>query len=139
MAFSRLRYDTCSYRNDVAQSVGELQWIMDPLRFQNCNPCRINFGIVGGNDVSIVKGNMVDLESDLFGQTRTQSKCPTLKYINPCPNGDMNSCQPRQIVIRGNPSNQGRVVDTTPLHLRNCQMFRYTPVSLPQPYIMPRC
>ena len=139
MSFNRLRYDTCAYKNYLAESVGTLGWVLDPSRYENCNNCRIEHGIVGGNDVSIIKGNMVDLESDLKGQTRLASKCPTLNYINPCPTGTMNTCQPRQVIIRGNPSNMGRVVDTTPLHLRGCQMFRYTPIPMPPAINLPRC
>ena len=59
--------------------------------------------------------------------------------MNPCPQGSMNACQPRQVVIRGNPSNVGRVVDTQPLHLKECQMFRYTPVPVPASIRMPKC
>lgn len=139
MSFTKLSYDTCAYKNDLAQSVGTLGWVIDPSRFENYSKSRIEFGIVGGNDVSLIKGNMTDLESDLKGQTRLASKCPQLDYLNPCPKGSMNSCQPQQIVIRGNPSNLGRVIDTTPMHLRGSQMFRYTPIPLPQGVQMPRC
>ena len=31
-------------------------------RFENCNKCRIEFGVVGGTNVSHVNGNLVDLE-----------------------------------------------------------------------------
>jgi hypothetical protein len=51
----------------------------------------------------------------------------------------MNTCQPSQIIIKGNPSNMGRVIDTTPMHLRGSQMFRYTPIPLPQGIQMPKC
>jgi hypothetical protein len=140
MSFNRLRYDTCSYRNFLAQEVGEFAYVIDPVRYDHPNKRRFEFGIVAGNDVSIAKGNMVDLESDLKGQTRLASKCPMLDYQNPCPNGSMNTCIPRQVVIRGNPSNMGRVVDTTPLHLAPAQMFRYTPIQV-DPYMIqqPRC
>ena len=36
-------------------------------QFVNPSPQRHILGIVGGNDVSLIKGNMVDLESDLRG------------------------------------------------------------------------
>ena len=139
MSWNRLSADTCSYKNELAQSVGSLGWVLDESRFTNNNNSRIEFGIVAGNDVSIIRGNLTDLESELKGQTRLQSKCATLQYLNPCPQGSMNSCQPSQIVIRGNPSNTGRIIDTTPLHLRSSQMFRYTPTALPQGIQMPRC
>lgn len=139
MSWNRLNSDVCAYKNELAQSVGSLGWILDENRFYNTNNSRIEFGIVAGNDVSIIKGNLVDLESDLKGQTRLSSKCPQLNYINPCPTGNMATCQPQQVIIRGNPSNMGRVIDTTPLHLRGSQMFRYTPIPLPQGIQMPKC
>ena len=139
MAFSRLSYDNCSYKSEILQSVGSLNYILSPEKFVNPNPTRIAFGIVSGNDVSIVKGNMVDVESDLMGVGRTASKCPSLKFLNECSGKNFGSCQPKQIVIRGNQSNSGRVVDTTPLHLRESQMFRVTPVFLPPAYTQPRC
>ena len=138
MSFTRQNYDTCAYQSEILQSVGSLNWIIDSSRFVNNNPCRIAFGVVGGNETSVIAGNMVDLESDLMG-IRTASKCPSLKFIGQCTGKDMNSCQPKQAVIRGNPSNSGRVIDTTPLHLRECNLFRYTPVFLPKPYQQPRC
>lgn len=140
MAWSRLRQDTCAYKNYLAESVGEFAYVIDPVRFQHPQPMRHEFGIVAGNDVSIVKGNLVDVESDLKGQTRLSSRCPTLDYQNPYPNGDMNTCRPGKIIIRGNPSNLGRVIDTTPMHLRPAQMFSYKPIQV-DPYMIngPRC
>jgi len=142
MAWSRNSSDLCSYRQQLAESVGELHWIMDPVRYYHPIPQRMAFGIVAGNDVSIVGANQLcDVESDLFGIDRKLSRCDALKYINPCPTGDMNTCRPRQIVMRGNPSNHGRVLDVTPRHLPEAQMFRYTSIPL-DPYMgnrMPRC
>ena len=140
MAFTRLNFDGCAYRNQLAQEVGEFAYVIDDCRYVHKNPTRINFGVVGGNDVSIVK-NMVDLESDLKGQTRLASRCPTLYYQNPCPSGEMNTCRPQQVVIRGNPANMGRVVDTTLYHLPPAQFARFTPVQI-DPFMgnrLPRC
>lgn len=140
MSFNRLSYDTCAYRHDLAESVGTLSWILDPNRFENCNKCRIEFGIVGGTNVSHVQGNLVDLESDLKGTTRLNTKCPTLQYLNPCPNSSsMNTCQPKQIVIRNTPTTQGRVINTNMINLPSCQMFRYKPIPLPPPMEPVKC
>ncbi len=135
MSFNRLRYDSCAYRNDLAQEIGTFSYVIDDCRFVHKNPKRLEFGIVAGNDVSIIgKNQMVDLESDLKGQTRLASRCPTLYYQNPCPNSDMNTCKPDNFVIRSNPSNAGRVIDTTLYHLAPAQMFRYTPIPV-DPYM----
>lgn len=140
MSFNRNQYDFCAYKQKLAESIGEFAYIIDPVRYEHPKPVRIAHGIVSGNDVSIVK-NMVDLESDLFGIDRKLSRCDTLKYINPCPTGEMNLCQPRQIIMRGNPSNHGRLIDATPYHLAEGQMYRVTPIQV-DPYMggrMPRC
>jgi len=140
MSWNRLSADFCAYRNQLAQEVGEFAYVIDDCRYVHKNPRAISFGVVGGNDVSIVK-NMVDLESDLKGQTRLASRCPTLYYQNPCPSGDMNTCRPQQVVIRGNPANMGRVVDTTLYHLPPAQFARYSAVQT-DPFMgnrLPRC
>lgn len=141
MAFTKNSYDACSYKQQLAESVGELQYILDPVRYYHPKPARLAFGIVAGNDVSIVPTGMVDVESNLFGIDRKLSRCDALKYINPCPTGEMGTCLPRQIVIRGNPSNHGRVLNVLPVHLPEAQMFSYKPVQV-DPYMggrMPRC
>jgi hypothetical protein len=142
MAFTHLDFDACSYKQQLAESVGTWAYVSDPVRYYHPRSSRMTFGIVSGNDVSIVGNNqMTDLESDLFGIDRKLSRCDALKYINPCPTGDMNTCRPRQIVMRGNPSNHGRVIDLTPMHLPEAQMFRFQPVQT-DPFMgnrMPRC
>jgi len=140
MAFTSNKYDLCAYKQFLAESVGELGYQLDPVRYYHPRASRIAFGIVSGNDVSISK-DMTDLESDLFGIDRKLSRCDALKYINPCPTGDMNTCRPSQIVMRGNPSNHGRVLDVRPMHLPEAQMFRFTPTQV-DPFMgnrMPRC
>lgn len=139
MSFTRQNYDQCAYQSTVLQSVGSLNYLLDRVQYEHPNPCRIAFGVTGGNETSIIKGNLVDLESDLYNISRKASKCPSLKFLNECTGKDFGSCQPKQAVIRGNPSNQGRIIDTTPLHLRECNLFRFTPIFLPKPYEQPRC
>ena len=34
---TKLSYDTCAYKNELAQSVGSLGWILDESRFHNNN------------------------------------------------------------------------------------------------------
>jgi hypothetical protein len=141
MSWNHNSFDTCAYKQRLAESIGEFAYIIDPCRYENKSKARMAHGIVGGNDVSIIKGPMIDLESDLFGIDRKLSRCDTLKYINPCPTGDMNTCAPRQIVMRGNPANHGRLIDVTPLHLPEAQLYRIVPIQM-DPYLggrMPRC
>ena len=132
MSSNRLIYDTCAYKHELSQSVGPLQYVLNPMKYENANKCRMDLGVVGGTAVSHIKGNLVDLETDLRGQTRRTTKCPTKLYQSPCPKGDMNNCQPSQIVIQPNPGNSGRVIDTSMQHLQPCQMVRYKPVPIPE-------
>jgi hypothetical protein len=126
MSFTNLSYDKCAVAYDLGQNSNMLNWVLDPNRFENTNKCRIEFGLVGGTNVSHAKGNLVDIESDLIGTTRTASLCPTQKYMNPCAvSNDLNQCQPDKIVIPNTSRSEGRVIDLTPVHLNSCQMVRY--------------
>lgn len=132
MSFNRLKYDNCHYTTELRQSMDTASWVLDPNRFENTNKCRVEFGLVGGTNVSHAKGNMIDVESDLLGTTRLNTKCPTQKFLNPCAvqNNFTNLvgapyCQPSQIVIQQTPNTQGRVVNLAPAHLTSCQLVNY--------------
>lgn len=80
MAFTRQLNDPCETRKRIEESTSVLSHLMDPNKHYNCNPCYID-RVLGGNTVSLYKGNIVDLESDLSGRTRQQTKCPSGKYL----------------------------------------------------------
>ena len=84
MSSNRLIYDTCAYKKSLDQSVGPLSYLLNPIKYENCSKCRMELGIVGGTDVSQIKGNLVDLENDLRGATRTASLCPSNHYQPSC-------------------------------------------------------
>jgi hypothetical protein len=133
MSSNRLIYDTCAYDKDIAESgLDQLSYTLDPNRFYRCAPCRPELGIVGGNNVSLVKGNLVDLENDLRGQTRLQTRCPDKK------NSWMTK-KDGKIVIPKQIGKKSVTIDTNKLHLPPCQLIRYDPVNLPPPYVMPEC
>lgn len=139
MSSNRLSYDTCEYKQRLNESVGPLQYMLNPMRYENCNKCRMELGVVGGTGVSHIKGNLVDLETDLFGITRKASLCPTNKYHSVCANGDLNNCNPSPIQIKGNGCGLPRTIDTTPQHLPSCQMIRYKPTPLPPALNLSSC
>ena len=134
MSSNRLIYDTCAYKHELTQSVGPLEYVLNPIKYENCNKCRMELGLVGGTAVSHIKGNLVDLETDLMGITRRHTNCPSKLYQNPCPNGDINACKPNNIHIPGDPSQSQRDINTQMLHLPSCQMIRYKPIPLPTAY-----
>jgi hypothetical protein len=134
MSFNRLLYDMCATNQRNVQSAGVLDFMLDPVRMENPKKCRHQLGLVGGANVSHVRGNLVDLETDLFGITRKLSNCPCRKYMNKCAVAEEpNNCQSDKIQIEENPSTIGRTIDTTLVHLPNCQTIRYAPVPLPDP------
>ena len=91
------------------------------MKYENCQKCRHEFGLLGGPAVSHIKGNLVDLENDLRGATRTASNCPDNKYK---PGSNV-------LHLKGNACNKPRTVDLTKVHLAPCQMIRYPATPLP--------
>jgi len=119
MSFNRSMYDTCSYARDLKDNVSILSYVLSPYRYEHQEKCRHNLGLVGGTAVSHVQGNMVDLESDLRGQTRLLSKC-TSHYASPVAEGGVIS------------NDKTAPIDTSKKHLPSCQMISYRSVPLPR-------
>ena len=117
---NRLTYDTCSYAKALGQSVAPLDYVLDPVKYEHCNKCRMELGIVGGTAVSHAKGNLVDLENNLMGIDRPNTHCPSYKFL---PRSD-GIVQGREYIkpVR-HPA-----VDTRATHLRSCQMHDFPPV-----------
>lgn len=119
-----ISYDTCAYAQELAQSVSPLSYTLDPLKYEHCDQCRPQLGIVGGTAVSHIKGNLVDLENDLQSRNRPLTRCPQFKYLPHAGRGYVQGkeyikpvCHPR--------------VDTTPQNLRPCQFASYPQVPHP--------
>jgi hypothetical protein len=130
MSFNNLKYDTCAYKNQLNTDTSLYKYYMDNNKYVNCNKCRMVKGIVGGNDVSIVKGDMVLLESDLRGVTRKASSCPQTQYTPNCDN---------KINVPQTITQTESTINTQLLHLPECQMINYTPISVPNFNIENQC
>lgn len=130
MSSNRLIYDTCAYAKKIDESVGPLSYVLNPMKYENCQKCRHELGLVGGTAVSHIKGNLVDLENDLRGTTRQNTKCPARKYA-PSKDG--------KITIAGKSCGKERVIDTSLQHLPSCQMIRYKPTPLPPAMNLDSC
>jgi hypothetical protein len=97
---------------------------MDPLKYDHCEKCRHELGLFGATNVSHVKGNLVDLENNLRGQTYPATNCPEYKY------------NPRDAPLRGKEYIKPVChpeIDTRLAHLPACQMFRYPAVPVEPP------
>ena len=108
MAFTRQLYDSCATKKLADEGTGVLSYLMDPTKYYNCNPCRVQTGIVAGNDVSLYIGNMVDLESELKGHTRANTHCPSGKYL------------PGTVI-------QGQTGKAQLVHLPECNIVKHKP------------
>jgi hypothetical protein len=115
MSFTRLQYDTCEYKQELSDNVTVLGYVLDPVKYNHCTPCRSELGLVGGNNVSQVTANIVDLENDLFGINRGNSRCAMTRFM---PRND-NKVQGRDLWK----DTKFPIVDTTPKHLQSCQYF----------------
>lgn len=119
MSWNRAKYDSCAYNKDLSQSTSSISYLLDPNKFYNCNDCRIEFGLLGGNNTSITRKNMVDLESDLRNQTRQLSNCPERQYLPYCEACDNNEGMPC-----GSASCK---LQQDFKHLRACNIVQYAP------------
>lgn len=127
MSFNHLKNDSGTYKRNLHENVSILGYILSPFRYEHSDKCRHQLGLVGGTAVSHVKGNLVDLESELRGQTRYLSKCGDNQY---------KPLEPGQTIIHNDKTDP---IDTTALHLPACQMISYKAVPLPPPMDRPRC
>ena len=121
MSSNRLIYDECAYKKTLQQSTDPLEYALYTGKFENSAKCRIELGSVGGNGVSLFNGNLVDLESDLRGQTRQSSLCPCEKYGPECKDS---KCKDKS----GNPVKYGRNPSLN--HQPSCQMVKYPKVPV---------
>jgi len=137
MSSNRLKFDNCSYQENLTRNNGQLSYLLDTIKFDNCSKCRIELGSVGGTAVSQIAGNLVDLENDLRGQTRLHSQCTIQQYTNPCA-GQADNCQPDRIYTDGT-RNAATAIDTSKRHLTPCQMVRYKPVPISPPITLQGC
>jgi hypothetical protein len=112
MSFSRVKYDSCSYSQNLTENVSYMSYTLDPLKFKHCTPCRSSLGIVSGNDVSKANGNLVDLESNLFGIDREVSQCAAMRYLP----GELHGKKLYKTTCY-------KEIDPTPKHLKSCQFF----------------
>lgn len=97
-------------------------------QFVNPVPQRHILGIVAGNNVSLVKGNMVDLESDLRGINIPNTFAPWRQYQPPQDNE----------IIRNNLKGSVKI-NVEKLHLPNYQMWAYPAVVGPEPIVNEVC
>ena len=96
----------------------------------NPTPQRHILGLVGGNDVSLIKGNMVDLESDLRGINIPNTFCPWKQYQPPS--------RSQKEIVRDNRKTKLKI-DIQKAHMPTYQMWAYPAVIAPEPIVNEVC
>lgn len=134
MSSNRLIYDTNEAKKILDRSTTQLSYVINPIKYESNKKCRMELGIVAGQDVSTIRGNMVDLESDLLGVTRP----PTQRHE--CSSRLYQPTKGSQIKIQKRvPNQEAKVIDITPVHLPCCQMFKYKKAPVPAPFVPESC
>lgn len=96
-SFNRSIYDIGAYNAALEISTGPIQYTLDPMAVNRCDPCRIpEPGFIGKVGVSLTHQRpLVDVESDLFQIGVKNTKDPSAKFQSQCPQcGDCNSGYP---------------------------------------------
>jgi len=125
-----------------------------PQKFYHPNASRNALGLIGGNDVSLASGNLVDVESELRNITRDLSQAPAKKYAPSCPLGSgeplhgtgrnpstmlasvKGTCPeegPTQLVFTERSTGKLRTVAMELRHLPTTQYVSYPGVPAPEP------
>jgi hypothetical protein len=75
MSYNRLIYDNCAYTTEIKESTGPLEYFLYKGKYENTKKCPTN-------DYSniIEVEDRADVENELFGLNRTNTKCPTGKF-----------------------------------------------------------
>jgi hypothetical protein len=115
-----------------SQSAGMFAYTQMPVKFEHPAKCRNALGLVGGSEVSNISGNMVDLESDLLGITRAQTKCITRQYQPACALGGADCPDmPPSFSFHDKATGETRTVNTGARNLPTCQMTTMPGVGTP--------
>ena len=76
-------YDQCAYNHRLMESTSPLGYQINPIAYESCHKCHQAYpgfvGHLGGVGFGIGP-DRVDMESDIRGQTRLLSRCPSKKY-----------------------------------------------------------
>jgi hypothetical protein len=124
-----------------AQSADAFSYSQIPEKWENPNRCRPALGLVGGTEVSLVAGNLVDLESDLHGTTRPNTKCIAGQYQPSCALGGAKPCPdvPAPITYVDKETGRRVTISTTPQNPPTCTPYRYPVPATAAPVTQASC
>jgi len=75
MSSNRLTYDRCAYATEIKESTEPLEYNLFVGKYENCKTCPV------GKYTNVLPfGPKTNTESELWGITRHNTKCPSKKY-----------------------------------------------------------
>lgn len=96
MSFNRCNYDTCQYKQTLAESIGPGHYMVNtpPISCEPCYPFPPSTRLQrSGASIDTTK-YMIDIDSEMMNITRAYSKCPSKKWISKCSNCVTDSGEP---------------------------------------------
>ena len=76
MSSNRLTYDKCAYATNIKESTAPLEYNLFVNKYENCKTCP-----VGKYNNVLPFGPKTETESELWGLSRLNSKCPEKKFV----------------------------------------------------------
>jgi hypothetical protein len=114
MSFNRLNYDTCEYKQTLAQSIGPGHYQVNtpPIDCNSCYPYPPSIRLQSSG-ASVNKDiNAIDIDSEMLNITRPASKCPSKKYMPICPGSKCNTGEPCGQGVSDVCNNKGEMAPT---------------------------
>jgi hypothetical protein len=105
-------------------------YVENVFSYVHKKPARHILGLIGGNEVSLPAGNMVDVESDLRRLNIPLTYCAARQYQPP-------PSQQTEIVRKNVKSDLK--INVRPRHLPGIQMWSYAPTFAPMPMRVQQC
>jgi hypothetical protein len=126
-AFETAPMATTMEKNENPQSYAYADYTVKHVK-----SARHILGLVGGNEVSGVKGNATDVESDLRGTTRPLTRGPGRQH---------QPLHTKQMMIErvNSKYNTPLRINIQPNHLPTYQMWAYPATFAPQPFAKESC
>ena len=70
MSFASLKYDDFYYKRTLNQSVSSLDYLLDPVKYNNCNKCRNEFKCLNDYEdhlcITLEPNDMFDIINDEY-------------------------------------------------------------------------
>lgn len=83
MSFNRLNYDTCQYKQVIAESTGSMRYVLGTPK-NTCDPCFVDNPLIRMQKTGPTATGLIDIDSELLNITRPNSRCPARKYVPLC-------------------------------------------------------